>query len=144
MSSSSKGRPSRRAAVYLAVEEDSLPLHVIGMEPLEVEREVMRLVAGDQDLQTRYGGFLASLHSKAWKEFEAIARSKGKQALFDLRPAIQSLGWDCLIEQVGLERVIEQVGEQRVIKAIGLDKFLNSLSPAERRELKRRLQNDRE
>jgi hypothetical protein len=32
------------------------------------------------------------------------------------------------------------VGEKELIKRIGLDRLLASLSPAERRELKRRLQ----
>lgn len=154
------------SSVDLPVEQDSPPLHVIGVEPPEVERAVVQLVASEPDLQMQYGGFLASLHSQAWKEFESMARSKGKQLLFDIRPAIESLGLarvieqvgldrvieqvgldrvieqvglDRVIEQVGLDRVIEKVGEEKVIQRIGVDKLLATLSPAQRRELKRRL-----
>jgi hypothetical protein len=100
-------------------------------------------------LQKRYGGWLASLHPAVWKEIEAMASVPGKKVKLDLRPAIEYLGLDRVIEQVGLDRVIEQVGPDRVIeqlgakevvKRLGLDRLLASLSPAERRELKRRLQ----
>jgi hypothetical protein len=36
--------------------------------------------------------------------------------------------------------VIEAIGTKRVIEEIGLENFLANLSPADRRELKRRLQ----
>ena len=87
----------------------------------------------------------------------AMARTAGKKPLFDIRPAVDSLGLELVLEQVGIDRVLEQVGIDRVIKEvgvdrvlekvgekelvrrIGVDRFLASLSPAERRELKRRL-----
>jgi hypothetical protein len=47
------------SSIDLPVEEDSLPLHVLGREPPEIEREVARLVAERPDLQQRYGGWLA-------------------------------------------------------------------------------------
>jgi hypothetical protein len=69
-----------------------------------------------------------------------MARTLGKRLKFDIRPAIESLGLDEVIEQVGIDPVIEQIGEKELVKRIGLDRFLASLSPKERRELKRRLQ----
>lgn len=87
-----------------------------------------------------------------------MARATGKKVIFDIRPAIDYMGLDRVIEQVGLERVIEQVGLKRIIEhagpgrviklledrevihQMGLDRLLAGLSPAERRELKRRLQ----
>jgi hypothetical protein len=146
------------SSIDLAVEEDSLPLHIASREPLATEREVARLVLERPDLQERYGGFLASLHPQVWKEIERMARATGKRLVFDIRPAIESLGWDQVLEQVGMDTVIEQIGLDRVIeqagidrvlqhlgkkeviKRIGLDDFIANLSPAERRELKRRLQ----
>jgi uncharacterized protein with von Willebrand factor type A (vWA) domain len=106
-------------------------------------------VAEQPGLQRLYGGWLASLHATAWKEVETMARATGKRLLFDIRPAIESLGLDRVIEQVGIERVIEQIGIERVveqfgkkevIKWIGIEDWLAHLSPAERRELKKRLQ----
>jgi hypothetical protein len=98
------------------------------------------------------------VHSAAWKETETMARTAGKRLDFDIRPAIDSLGLDRVLEQVGIDRVVEQVGidrvveqvridrvikqvgEKELIRRIGLDRFLASLTAAERRELKRRLQ----
>jgi hypothetical protein len=137
------------SSIDLPVEADSLPLHVVGREPLATERQVARLVLDEPSLQRLYGGWLASLHPAAWREVEAMARAMGKRLKFDIRPAIESLGLDevieqvgidRVIEQVGIDRVIEQVGEKELIKRIGLDRFLASLSPRQRQELKRRLQ----
>ena len=69
-----------------------------------------------------------------------MARTPGKGLKIDLRPAIETLGLDFVIEQIGPDRVIEALGEKEVIKRIGLERLLANLSPAERRELKRRLQ----
>jgi hypothetical protein len=131
------------------VEADSLPLHLVGREPLALERQVARLVLEQPELQQQYAGWLASLHPAAWREIEAMARTAGKKLKMDLRPAIDYLGLDRVIAQVGIDRVIAQVGidrviahlgDREVIRRIGLDRLLASLSPAERRELKRRLQ----
>jgi hypothetical protein len=128
------------SSIDLPVEPDSLPLHVVGREPLATERQVARLVLEQPSLQQLYGGWLATLHPAAWKEILTMARTAGKKPLFDIRPAIDSLGLDFVLEQVGIDRVIQQVGKKELIRRIGLDDLLASLSPAERRELKRRLQ----
>ena len=83
---------------------------------------------------------MASLHNSAWMEIEAMARKTGKGLKIDLRPAIESLGLGYVIEQVGTKRVIEAIGTKRLIGEIGLKEIFASLSPAERRELKRWLQ----
>jgi len=66
-----------------------------------------------------------------------------------LRPAIETLGLEYVLEQVGIERLLEQAGVDRLLEAagdrvvakrMGLERFLATLSPAERRELKRRLE----
>src|SRR5262245_35862427 len=62
------------SGVELPVDEDSLPLHIVGRESPEQEREVVRLVAERTDLTKTYGGWLASLHPEAWKEYEIMAR----------------------------------------------------------------------
>ncbi|HMC63416.1 MAG TPA: hypothetical protein VKI65_00600 [Gemmataceae bacterium] len=124
----------------LPVEEDSLPLHVIGHEPPATELEVARLVMQQPQLEQLYGGWLATLHPEVWEEVEVMARTARRRFTIDLRPAIEHLGVKTVIEQVGLERVIEQVGEKEIVRQIGIDRILASLSAAERRELKRRLQ----
>jgi hypothetical protein len=119
---------------------------------------VAQLVAEHPELQQLYAGWVASLHPEAWKEIEAMARAAGKGLNIDYQAAIDAMGLDRIIEQVGIDRVIEQLGIDRVIeklgtdrvieklgkkemiKRIGLDEIVANLSPAERRELKRRLQ----
>jgi len=146
------------SSVDLPVEPDALPLHIVGQEPLEKEREAARLIAARPELQTVYSGWMASLHAAAWKEVEEMARTKGKPFVLDVRPAIESLGLKKVIEQVGLDRVIEAVGRDRVIEAVGMEKLMENvderdvikhfgvrrlfanLSPADRRELKRQLE----
>jgi hypothetical protein len=155
------------SSIDLPVEEDSLPLHIVGREPLATERAVAQLVAEQPKLQQCYGGWMASLHSSAWKEIEAMVRKTSKGLTIDLRPAIESLGLGQVIEQVGTKRVIEEIGSKRFLEEIGgkrfleeigskrfleevgskrfleeidLDDLLANLSPAKRRELKRRLQ----
>jgi hypothetical protein len=119
------------SSVGLPVEEDSLPLHIVGSEPPALERQVAQLVAERPGLQQRYGGWVASLHPAAWKEVEEMARATGKRLVLDLRPAIESLG---------LDRVIEQVGKKRLLEHFAVEDILANLSPAQREELKRRLQ----
>jgi hypothetical protein len=127
------------SSVDLPVEEDTLPLHVVGREPLATERRVAQLVLEQPALQERYAGWLASPHPAAWKEVEAMARASRKGLQIDLRPAIEVLGLDFVIEQIGRDRVIEALGDKEVIKHIGLKGLVASLSPAQRRELKRLL-----
>src|SRR5207253_1532606 len=115
------------SSIDLPVEEDSLPLHVVGREPLATERAVARLVLEQPGLQRLYGGWLASLHPTAWKEVEAMARATGRRLLFDIRPAIESLGLDRVVEQVGIDRVIESVGIDRVIESVGIDRVIESV-----------------
>jgi len=137
------------SSIDLPVEEDSLPLHIVGREPAATERQVAQLVVAQPGLQQLYGGWLASLHPTVWQEVEAMARAGGKGLNIDLRPAIETIGVDRVIEQIGIDRVVEQIGIDRVIellgkkeviKRIGVEDWLANLSPAERRDLKRRLQ----
>jgi hypothetical protein len=137
------------SSIDLPVEKDSLPLHIVGREPPATELQVARLVSEHADLQQLYGGWVFSLHPAAWKEVEAMARASGKALQIDLRPAIEHLGLRRVIDQVGLDRVIEEygknevierIGEKEAVKRIGIERWLSHLSPAERRELKRRLE----
>jgi len=146
------------SSIDLPVEADSLPLHVVGREPLATERQVAQLVLEQPALQQLYGGWLATLHPVAWKEILIMARTAGKKPLFDLRPAIDAFGLDFVLEQAGIDRLLEQagadrllehvdidwlikeLGEKELIRRIGVERLIAGLSAAERRELKRRLQ----
>jgi hypothetical protein len=136
------------SGVDLPVEEESLPLHVIGNEPPATERAVAQLVVEHPQLQSLYGGWLATIHPTAWEEVEVMARTAGRAPMIDLRPVIEKLGLKEVIRQAGVGRVIEhigmkelvkQIGTKELVKQIGIDDFLANLSLVERQELKRRL-----
>jgi hypothetical protein len=151
------------------MDEDSLPLHVVGEEPPE-------MVVGQPALLEQYGGWLAGLHPRIWEEVRRMARAAGKKFQFDFRPAIKHLGLEYIIEQagvkpiieqigvkraveevglkrvvdavglkrvvdeVGLKRVVQEVGGQQILDEMGLDWFLAQLTASQRQELKRRLE----
>jgi hypothetical protein len=145
------------STVALPVDEDSLPLHVVGKEPPEKEKAVADLVVAQPALWQQYGSVFATLHPSIWEEVRFMARTSGKKFQFDFRPAIKHLGLNYVIEQVGvkpiideigikraveemgLKRVVDEVGVKRVIEEVGLDALLAHLTPSQRQELKRRL-----
>jgi hypothetical protein len=132
-------------AVYLVsgtelpVEQDSLPMHIIGKEPRETERLVAALVVQQPGLLETYGGFLAVLHPEAWKEVEGMAKTKRKGFDFDLEPLFEAVGLKRVIEAAGLDRVIATVGIKRIIQEKGVEWLLAQMSPEQRRELKEHL-----
>lgn len=127
------------STVNLPVDEDSLPLHLLGKEPRATELAVGHFVAEQPALWQRYGAWLKVLHPATFQEIRAMARAAGRELKINWRAAIEEEGLDEFIRQVGLKRLVEEVGPKRVIEEMGLDWLLSQLTPAERRELKRRL-----
>jgi len=137
------------SAAELPVENDALPFHIVGQQPIDRQLDVARLVAEQPaEVLAAYGGWMATLHPAAWKEVEDMARTARQPYKIDFRPAIEMYGLPYIIEQAGLQRVIEsiglprlieQIGEKEAIKEIGLDRIIANLTPAQRRELKKRL-----
>ena len=65
----------------LPVERDSLPLHLIGKGPAETERELAQFLVERPKLWHEYGGWLATLHQEAYREVEAMAKTKRRKFL---------------------------------------------------------------
>jgi hypothetical protein len=124
----------------LPVEPESLPLHVLSKESREQELAMARLVLGQPLLWRHYGQVLTSLHPSMIEEIQAMVRTKSKEFKFHVEPLVELMGMPELIKQMGVKRVIDEVGIKRVIDEVGLDAVLATLSPAQRRELKRKLQ----
>ncbi len=53
---------------------------------------------------------------------------------------LEEIGSKRVLEEIGSKRFLEEIGSKRILEEVGLENFLANLSPAERRELKRRLQ----
>ena len=78
-----------------------------------------------------------------------MAKTRDKGPVFHLKPFIDWVGMKEVVDQVGLKRVIDEVGIDQVIGQLAKDhkakkkilaRLLDGLSPAERAELKRRLE----
>jgi hypothetical protein len=138
------------SGAQLPVEEASLPLHLVARESGATEQAVARLVAGRAELWERYGGWLATLHPAVYKEVQGMARRTREPFRLDLTPIIETMGMEWVVEQLGAKRVIEQLGARRVIEQLGVKRaveelggvkqWVAGLSPEQRRELKRLLQ----
>jgi hypothetical protein len=136
------------STVDLPVDEDSLPLHVVGAEPEEKERQVGEFVVAEQERLSAYGGIFATLHPHTWKELQVMAKSRNRRIEFDIRPAVDTLGLEEVIRQIGAQAVIAQLGPKTLIEQLGLDAVLKQvkaddlmahLPRATREELKRLL-----
>ena len=134
--------------VDLPVDAESLPLHLVSKGQYETELAVARLVIDQPELRNTFGQWVMTLHKKAWKEVRTMSRVADDEVPLDLELVVDYLGVEGIVKQfglkrgideVGLKRVIDEVGVKRVIDEIGLEPLLESLTPAQRRELKRRL-----
>jgi hypothetical protein len=59
-----------------------------------------------------------------------MAKTRRGELDFDLRPIIEEMGW---------ARIIEKLGKKELIEEIPIDDLVANLSPAKRKELRRRL-----
>lgn len=132
----------------VAVEKDSLPVHVLGQESEQTELELARLVGAEPQLWPVYGPWVASFHPEALEELRKMAKTVSKKFWPRVEPLIELLGMEEFLRQVGhksiLEklgpRIVEKLGPKKVVEQLTADELFDSLTPAQRRELKRRLQ----
>jgi hypothetical protein len=61
---------------------------------------------------------------------KATAKNKREKFELDIRPSVEFLG---------LEKVIDQIGKKQLLEQLDVDDILANLTPAKRRELQRRL-----
>jgi hypothetical protein len=99
------------------------------------------------------------LHPTAYEEVQAMVRQTKDSLRLDLTPIVKTMGMEWVIEHLGADRVIEQLGAKRVIEHLGakrviehldakriidelggVKQFWAELSPEQRRQLKRLIQ----
>jgi hypothetical protein len=129
------------------VDLDSLPLHVLGQESPETKLAAAKLVIQNQTLWELFGQTFASLHPEALEELQNMSKTLSRGPQLNLQPFVDWFGIEEVLKQVekviqrvGLEKFIQQVGTKKVIEQIGVDRLLANLTPAQRREMKKRLQ----
>jgi hypothetical protein len=133
------GHPVNLVSTVDVAVDDSLPLHVLAREPTAQERQVGQFVAATAERVAANGTTFAALHQEVWREVEAMARRHQRSFPFNLRLAVESIGIAEFIRQVGEDEVLNEIPAKRMVKKLGVETFLANLSPARRRELKRRL-----
>jgi hypothetical protein len=148
------------------VDRDSLPVHLLALEPEEQKRAVVGVLGRNPDLLRVYGSWLAIAYPALAREVTHMGRTKGKKFALDFRPLIREVGWreiirqtglkslveavgvkplidevglKSVIDEVGLKPLIDEVGLKPVIDEAGLDQFVAQLTPRQRRELQRLL-----
>jgi hypothetical protein len=117
--------------------------------PPEQEMAVGQFVIEEANRLETYGSMFAAFHPAAWKEVETMAKTRQRGLQFDLRPIIEEMGFDKVIEQMGgKEKVLEYFGlkqktkesaRKQPIAEMEIETILANLTPAQRRQLRRRL-----
>lgn len=125
------------SAAHLPIEQDSLALHVIGNEPLDMELQVAEFIAQRPHLVEPYGRCLLSLHPELKREIETMARAARGKIKVHFQPLLEVFGKEMMIEEVGWKYLVEG------ISAKSLKDLADSLS-ADKRKILRNLLDKRE
>jgi hypothetical protein len=141
----------------LPVERDSLPVHLLSVEPEGQLREVAHVLGQNLDLLPAYGAWLAGAHPHLAREVEQMGRAKSKKFALNFGPIIELVGWREVVRQVGLQSLIDQLGFKPLIDEVGLKplidevglkplideaglpRLVSELTPQQRQELQRLL-----
>jgi hypothetical protein len=123
------------STVGLPVEEDALPLHVLGREPPEIKLSVARFVAEQPRLWRRYAEWLLAFNEEIRKEILAMARTSRKGPEFDLAwifrdPQVRELLGEEKFKRLG-ESFIEAFGPEEILKAAGPEQVLKAVGGPE-------------
>jgi hypothetical protein len=97
------------STVDLPVDDDSLPLHVLGIESMEQQIAVGQFLIENMERFRRYGSQFAASHEAAWEEVMKMAKSKRGGLEFNLRPIVETMGMSKVIEQLGREKVLNEL-----------------------------------
>jgi hypothetical protein len=153
----------------LAVERDSLPLHVLaGVSDEQGQRMITDVLKAEPALWPNYGGWIMGNYPAIWQEItlmtahqdqgfhynpgplaEALRETGGLKDFIEragIKASVEAVGIKAVIEAVGIKPVIEAIGPQRVLAALGVDEIVAGLSPEQREQLRQRLnqQGDRD
>jgi hypothetical protein len=116
-------------SVGVTVDRESVPMHLVGEESAEIERELARVIAQEPGYWKVYGEFLRSLHPNIFEEASRMA-PKEQPAEWNLRP---------FAEKVGLNKYLEPVAVGEMVAAKGAEQFLaelsSKLSPEKQKQL---------
>jgi hypothetical protein len=129
----------------LAVERDSLPLHVLAGVPEAARATVVEALKAEPSLWPNYWTWLSANEPAIWQEIVAMVAKQAKGVAPKLGPLADYLRQGGRLEDVkafldalGAKRVVEAVGADQLVEAVGAERFWAELSPELREELLRR------
>jgi hypothetical protein len=112
------------------VEPDSVPMHLLNRESDEMGLAVGRVVVDQPGFWDLYGSWLMWNHPNLLQEIQRMARAKGIEPTLDLKPLVDLVGYQQVIDQMGgIPKLIQEVGAAKVIQEMGLDKVVEQLEP---------------
>ena len=111
----------------LAVERDSLPLHLLNLDPSPVQRELVQLLGTQTDLWPAYSGWVATVYPALVEELTRMGRTKREDPAVNVGPLFQHLGWQEIVRQVGLQGLINEVGVERLVNEVGVERLINEV-----------------
>ena len=124
----------------LPVERESVPLHLVTLEPAEQSRALVAAMVRQPDLWHTYGVALLKLHGSALQEVLQMEPSLLEHEPFtgDLRPLIAVMGLQRIIDQAGPEKVFD-LSLKKLVETQGTERiseFLKQLTPEQQQQLK--------
>jgi hypothetical protein len=112
----------------LPLEEDSVPLHLIGQEAPEAGQALAEFVVARPGLWHLYQDWLGVFHEPAYRRVVSMARTKTEKIQISFEPLIERIGMPELIRRLGLKRVVDAAGLKRVIDEVGLKRVVKEVS----------------
>jgi hypothetical protein len=113
------------------VDRDSLPMHALLGVPEPARPTAAQILGGDASLLAAFGGWVSLYEPVLWQEIVAMAAQRGENLTPDVSPFVKYLG---------LPELLRQIGPRRLLEELGVEGILSELTPEERAEMLRRLQ----
>ncbi len=116
------------SSIETPLDEESLPLHLLGARRPQEEAALAQYVLGHADAYCHYAPWMFALHTRVWKKEQAVSGKVIDDNLeIDWTPVVEEFGLDLLIRQIGLAKVIGEVGLAKVIEEVGLAKVIEEV-----------------
>jgi hypothetical protein len=128
-------------SVGVAVDRETVAIHLVGEESPEIEQELARVIVEEPGYWKVFGEFLRSMHPNIFEEATRMA-PKEQSGEWNLRPFVDKLGVAKYLEPVKLEEMIDNAGPKKVIETLGMKKIVeeagvenifDTFSPEERK-----------
>jgi hypothetical protein len=122
------GRPLLLVSNRLvALDRDSLPLHLLTPEPPAAEDEVLRVLRGYPELWQLYASWLATLHPVLSKEIVEMKKAKRQAFGPNVVPLFKLMGMPEVIRQIAAEGLIDQAAVKTIIDQIGVKPIIDQV-----------------